>query len=622
MTLLLSVVPAARWVWTAEPPQAAGISELPIDDYDRDHWAFWPLRRPSPPDQAPRDWARNPIDLWIGARLREAQIAPLPEADRYTLLRRLKFDLIGLPPTPAEIERFCGDASPGAYERLVERLLASPGYGERWAQHWLDLARFAETDGFEHDKVRPDAWRYRQWVIDALNDAMPYDRFVELQLTGDLKSEDRHAVATMFCVAGPDMPDINEQDLRRHDKLNEITGTVGSVLLGLTMQCAQCHDHKYDPISQADFYRLRAVFEAAVPPLRRDRPLLQLARQPAPVSPFLYARGELSNRGPRVAAQPPRVLCGEATRAKFADQSPREAFAEWLFAEGTPLTARVIANRIWQYHFGRSLCGNPSDLGVIADPPSHPELLDWMACELRDHGWDLKHLHRLIVLSSTYRQLGDVDPREPQRLVALQRARRLDTDNELYSRYPRRRLSGELIRDALLAVSGQLDRRYGGSSVMPPLPPELVSTLLKGQWKTSPDRRDHVRRSIYTFARRNLRYPVFDVFDRPDAGASCALRAQSTTALQALQMLNSELSVMAARRLATRLLRAEGSAAVAADDGPQILKRLVLRLLGRPASQQELADLQSHWATAGSSEEALATLTLALLNTSEFVYVD
>ncbi len=598
----------------------AEIDEEPITDYDRDHWSFLPILRPALPDVKLTGWPQADVDFFILGRLEAEGLRPAPPARRSTLLRRLKFDLLGLPPTPEEVTRFEQDDSPDAYARLVDRFLASPAYGERWAQYWLDLARFAETDGFEHDKVRKNAWQYRQWVIDALNADLPYDQFIRLQLAGDFTGREEDAIATMFCLAGPDMPDINEQDLRRHDKLNEITSTVGAALLGLQMHCAQCHDHKYDPISQADFYRLRSIFEAAVPEMRRDRPVAMLSAQPAAVAPWLFHRGELHGQGPAVSPRPPRIASTAVAWSGFDTSQPRQALADWLFAPENPLTARVMAHRVWQHHFGRSLCENPSDFGLIAEGPSHPELLDWLATEFRRGGWSIKHLHRTILLSATYQQASHVDSAKGDAFAAWQRTLEEDSENELYSRFPRKRLEGEIIRDALLAVSGQLNREYGGPSVMPPLPPEMLSTLLKGQWQASGQPAEHGRRSIYVFARRNLRYPIFDVFDRPDAGASCPRRDRSTTALQSLEMLNGELAFQSARHLRDRLWRERSTRHLS---HAELIERLFLITLSRhpvPEESQRFTELLN--APSRDARENLLTACLALLNASEFIYVD
>lgn len=618
---LLMLLLACGWQYCVCSPGLA--DEIPLEDYDREHWAFVPLAKVIPAKVVNSTWPAGPIDTFILRRLEKKGLEPAPTASRAVLLRRLKFDLLGLPPTPSELQDFLSDQHPAAYERLVDRLLSSPAYGERWAQHWLDLARFAETDGFEHDKVREGAWQYRQWVIDALNRGIGYDEFIRAQLAGDLSEDPAASIATMFLLAGPDMPDINEQDLRRHDKMNEMTGTLGAVLLGMQMQCAQCHDHKYDPISQADFFRLRGIFEAAVPKLKSNRHVLQLAAQPQAISPYLYHRGEMDSRGAAVQPKPPRVACGVDFHQRFGEQDPRSEFVAWLFQPQNPLVARVIANRIWQHHFGKSLCDNPNDFGVITAEPSHPELLDWMAWEMIEHDWSIKRLHRQILLSATYRQASFAEAGNEQASIHFALALERDPDNRWYSRFPRKRLQGELIRDALLAISGQFDRRYGGPSVRPPLPPELTSTLLKGQWKTSDSAADHHRRSVYIFARRNLRYPIFEVFDRPDAGATCAMRGQSTTAIQSLQMLNSQLTLTAAEHLSRTLI-----AELADNIQPQrsqltgLVENLVQRVYGSSATKRELVELVDMLSGHEDLEAQLKVICVAMLNTSEFIYID
>ncbi len=601
---------------TAEPER--DFVEPPIVESDRQHWAFEPISRPDLPSVQRTSWPMTGVDFFILSELEANNLGPARQADKATLLRRLKFDLHGLPPSAEELSQFENDLAADAYERLVDRLLSSPAYGERWAQYWLDLARYAETDGFEHDKVRRQAWKYRDWVIHALNVDLAYDRFVHQQLVGSEGKDPKAEIATMFCLAGPDMPDINEQDLRRHDKLNEITSTVGAVFLGLQLHCAQCHDHKYDPLSQADFYRLRAVFEPSIPQMKRDQPVHFLVRQSSSAPARFYHRGELKQPGAVVLPGVPRVAVPAGQSFECDPQSPRLGLVDWLFSDSNPLTARVIANRLWQYHFGRSLCENPSDFGVVAGGPTHPQLLDWLATELRRERWSLKRLHRTILLSATYRQAsrgdGDGDIQWTQR---VQR----DATNELYSRFPRQRLQGEVLRDALLAVSGQLNRQIGGESVRPPLPQELLETLLKGQWTSNDNPADQSRRSIYVFARRNLRYPIFDAFDRPDGGASCARRDRSTTAIQSLQMLNSDLSLSAAKGLRDRLL------ASLETESPLQIQRLVeslfVRALARRpsgAEQTRFGDLLT--AENDMLEENLLTACLALLNTNEFLYID
>jgi len=630
--------------------------EAPITNEDRKHWSFQPLTRPAVPKVSESMWIENEIDGFILANLEAKEIAPQRQADRVTLIRRLSFDLVGLPPTPAEVDAFMADGSVDAHERLVDRLLASPHYGESWAQPWLDLARFAETDGFEHDHVRKDAWKYRDWVIDALNSDMPYNRFVSLQLAGDVFGD--QSIATAFCLSGPDMPDINSQEERRHNVLNDLTSTVGSALLGLQIGCAQCHDHKYDPISQADFYRLRAVFEPAVA-VERNESLNVLREQTgAPWTSHLMIRGDWRRPGPEVFPDVPRIA--SLSTARFpASSSParteptsgrRTALARWLTQPDNRLASRVITNRIWQHHFGEGISRTPSDFGTAGDNPSHPDLLDWLATELVRGDWRLKHLHRIIVNSATYRQASrpagshcrsTLDRSRDKDLACWTKSVERDPSNLGLSHFPRRRLSGEAIRDAMIAASGSLNSSSGGPGVMPPLPPELVKTLLKDQWQVNPNEAEHYRRSIYVFARRNLRYPIFDAFDRPDANASCPRRSRSTTAPQSLLLLNSEFSLDAARRLAGAVLAEHGNLTdVAIIDAVrrafcrEPCQREVAVIRGFINEQAELLRGESrrtkHLALpipcpAGiepTQAAALTDLCLALFNANEFLYLD
>ncbi|MDP7017894.1 MAG: DUF1549 and DUF1553 domain-containing protein [Pirellulaceae bacterium] len=622
---------------------AADLKEAAIADADREHWAYLPLRRPALPQLDDAAWARQPIDLFVLDGMRARQLTPASEASPADLLRRVYFDLIGLPPSRAAVLSFQRDHRPGAYERVVDRLLASPEYGRRWAQHWLDLARFAETDGFEHDKVRPNAWRYRDWVVDALNDDLPYNQFVQQQLAGDELHADspRTHVATGFCLSGPDMPDINSQVERRHTLLNELTSTVGSVFLGLQFGCAQCHDHKYDPISQADFYRLRAFFEPAVFVKKNVSVSLLKTSGGAAAASHLMIRGDWRRPGPRLEPAFPRIA--NAWRAKpelepSVSRGRRASLARWLTRRDHPLTLRVAANRLWQFHFGAGLSETPSDFGVMGYEPVHGELLDYVATELVASEWSLKRLHRMLVTSATYRQASRPRLDAGSSAIAAWRRRvERDPSNEWLTRFPPRRLSGEEIRDAMLACSGALLHRSGGPSVRPPLPPELLRQLLRNQWNVSEDVADHHRRSIYVFARRNLRYPIFDAFDRPDANASCSRRARSTTAPQSLFLLNSELTAQLAEQLAGEVsrqgelrdwvdeicLRAWGRAI--ADGERDVLLQFLesqrgqLRESGRGAS--ELRRLKPvHGGVDPYLGAALVDLCIGAFNSNEFVY--
>lgn len=665
-------------------------------------------------------------------------LAPLPPADRRTLIRRVTFDLTGLPPTPAEIVRFVSDAAPDAFDQLFDRLLASSAYGERWAQHWLDLVRFAETDGFEHDLERPNAWRYRDWVIAALNADLPYDEFVRLQLAGDeLRPDDAGAaIATGFLLCGPDMPDINLLEERRHNFLNDMTGTVGSVLLGLQVGCAQCHDHKFDPVSQLDFYRMRAFFDPADifkdhplprPPtvedpaataaaarlkeltaaiqqfeesgrkrLRAENPDLQPTRDDilkaltadekqehesaaaeieklkksykppdvpqgrtvlerlAELKPSrLMVRGDFRREGPevlpaylRIANRDGLPVAGPAPNA--ATTRRRMQLAEWVTRRDNPLATRVIVNRLWQHHFGRGLVETSSDFGKMGSEPTHPELLDWLATELPRQGWSLKRIHKLILSSAVYLQASkpsspDWPAEEQARALAnWKKARQIDPDNRLLARMTRQRLEGEAIRDAMLAAAERISPRREGPGVRPPLPAEVSATLLNAkQWIVSPDEEDHRRRSIYLFVRRNLRYPLFEAFDRPDTNASCPRRNHSTIAPQALILLNSEFSLAAARDLTGYLISQVG------DDAGKQIDLVYQRTLGRPPAVDEqvvalrfLAEEATKLKDTGRAVSELAVpralpegfdpyvaaaltdFCLALFNLNEFVYVD
>lgn len=554
--------------------------ERPITAKDKEHWAFKPL---SNAEFGVRnaEWQKASRELDALAKTESKS------ADAAALIRRITFDLTGLPPTIEETRAFQDSEirNPhSAFEALVDKLLASPRYGEHWAQWWLDLARFAETDGFEYDAERNRAWQYRDWVIDALNRDMPFDEFVQKQIAGDLMGDE---TATGFLFAAPDMPDLNNQDERRHVLLNDITTAVGSVGLGLTVGCAQCHDHAYDPISQADFYRLRAFFDNTVLPKERKPlgPFVRMFTEGVPAS-TVFVRGDFKRPGPQITPAFPRV---------FGDTPPnadRLTLAKWLASKDNALFLRATANRLWQQHFGRPLAAIPGDLGHQGEAPTNPALLDWLAAELPRQNWSLKQLHKVIVMSNYYQQAAA----------------------------PRKRLTGEMLRDAMLSVSGQLNLKTGGPGVKLPLPKEISSTLIKSQAEATKDASEHTRRSIYAFARRNLRHPLFEMFDRPDAQISCARRNESTTAPQALMLLNSEFTHAIAAKTAADLTAQHGS------DAPALITAATLRCLSREPSKTELEAgqkfLQRQTALAPGFRDAFADYCLALLNSNEFVYVD
>jgi hypothetical protein len=614
--------------------------ELPLTEEDRDHWAFKPLHKPEPPVVQHDALVRNEIDRFILAKL-EAQGQMLsPAADPATLIRRATYDLIGLPPTPQEVHDFvratrayeegkmkeASSLTREPYEVLVEQLLNSPLYGEKSAQSWLDLARFAESDGFEHDLERRQAWQYRDWVIQSLNNDLPYDDFVSLQLAGDEISP-QQAAATGFLLSGPDMPDTNFQDERRHLLLNDVTSTVGSAFLGLTLGCAQCHDHPYDPVSQADFYRLRAFFDN-MPPLKKDqqigRILVEVGRTPR--TSKVCIRGDYQKPGPTVQpaflriSNPAEI---EVTAAPVASSSGRRtALARWMTQPSNGLFLRTSVNRLWQHHFGgRPLAATPGDLGRQGAAPSHVELIDWLATELPLRRWSLKSMHKLIMLSATYRQAGRVGDRPISTLKSFDQflADEKDPSNTLLSHFPRHRLTGEELRDAMLFVSGRLNFKASGPSVKWPLPTEIINgpSRKKNELRAYDPEQD--RRSIYGFAQRNQRFPMFDLFDRPDALLSCSRRNESTTATQALTLFNSEFSYGVARSLAMEVMK-EGS------DAETIVNGVTLRCCGRTPEAEELAlgraFLEKQTALTPTLEEAVTDYCLALLNSSAFCYVD
>jgi hypothetical protein len=577
LTVGMAVLPSG-WATSAKR------LEPELKKEDREHWAFQPVKRYDPPVVENVAQVRNGIDSFILAQLEQSGLTLQPAADRRTLIRRLSFDLRGLPPSIEEVDAFIADHSDRAYSDLIDRFLASPAYGERWGQHWLDVVRFAESDGFEHDFVRKEAWRYRDWVIRSLNDDMPYDQFLAMQIAADelYPGSDDKKIATGFLVAGPDMPDINLPEERAHTVLNEMTSTTGLVFMGLTLGCAQCHDHKSDPVSQADFYRLRAVFANMDFPEKNKQLNHTFIESDASAPPsYFMERGDF--RRPSVEVAPAFVRVVNLKEAKISGNAEgkattgrRKALAEWLTDAAHPLTSRVIVNRLWQHHFGKPIVGTPNDFGILGDRPSHPELLDWLASEIVARNWSLKEMHRLMLLSSTYRQSSRQTDSSWERVI------RVDPQNRLFSRMGRKRMEGEAIRDAMLTFSGQLNPKMGGPSVHPPLPPEVAITLLKKQWEVSEDESDHYRRSIYLFTRRNLRFPIFDVFDRPDANASCGRRNVSTTAPQSLTLLNSEFSLQSAQRTAGSILESG-----AAEYGDWV-KLCYQRLFSRPESSEEL----------------------------------
>ncbi len=624
-----------------------------------DHWSAKPRSKPVVPTlNSP--WVRNPIDAFVLARLNKTGLKPAADAEATTLIRRVTFDLTGLPPTPDEIDAFLRDtrAKPqAAYEALVDRLLASPRYGERWGRHWLDVVRYAESEGFEYDRFRPGAWRYRDYVIGAFNDDLPFDRFLLEQIAGDEISQDHtKLVAAGFHRLGPVRRNAGNAlvAFSRNEVLTEMTDAVGATFLGLTMGCARCHDHRFDDITQKDYYRLQAYFAAleehdlvladiktrnqwqvatdkvteqikflqrklegktnakleqqiADLRLRMPAPLptISTVKNGTPTPIHLLKRGDADRKGVPVQPRPLSMLvAADAPELPFDVEKPRTKLAAWLNDPDHPLVPRVWVNRVWQYHFGAGIVATPNDLGVNGSPPSHPELLDWLADEFVANGRRVKPLHRMILLSSTYRQASAA--------VDAAKTTKLDPDNRLLSHFSRRRLSAEEIRDAMLAISGQLNLKAGGPSVMLPVDADLVNLLYDPlAWVVTSDVKEHARRSVYLAVKRNLQLPFGRVFDQPDAAISCARRESSTHALQALELLNGKLANEQAEALAERLRQECG------DDHAKQVERAFRLSAGRAPTMREREVALEFLRT-----QPLREFALAMFNLNAFLYVD
>lgn len=635
---------------------------------ERSHWALQPRLQPGLPLPASGQdtaWLANPVDAFIMTRLRQAGLGPSPQADRRTLARRLHFNLLGLPPSPEVIEAIVNDPAPDAYERLVDRLLANPHYGEAWGQHWLDVVRYAESEGFEYDRHRAGAWRFRDYVVRSLNADKPFDRFVLEQIAGDELPADPNdgedtKVAAGFHRLGPVRRNAGNTDVAfsRNEVLTEMTDAVGAAFLGLTVGCARCHDHMFDAIRQRDYYRLQAflaatqehdiqigdpeavkrwnaendAIQAEITRLKellddadgdeREKLTYQLKaarkRVPTPLPTISSVANDASKRTPihvleRGQSDKPKEVVGPRVLGVFltssaseypADvESPKAHLAKWLIEPNHPLTPRVYANRLWHYQFGLGIVATPNDFGVNGATPSHPQLLDYLANELVAGDWSTKRIQRLIVTSSTYRQASE---------NADSNSDSLDPDNRLLSHFARRRLSAEELRDSLLAVSGRLNANFGGQSVMPPVKQELVDLLYDpAQWQVTPNPREHDRRSVYLVAKRNLRLPFMEVFDQPDSLISCARRQSSTHAPQALEMLNGELVSDLAAAFAQRL-KAE-----AGENHARQIDRAYRLVAGRSPTEQE-----QKLALAFLKKQPLEEFALAMFNLNAFLYVD
>jgi hypothetical protein len=608
------------------------------------HWAFKPVQIPEPPKVMNGQWPRNPVDRFVLAALEEKEIVPSPEAEPHLLIRRLYLDLTGLLPSPEELSVAMADlaeSSRAGYERLVDRLLASPHFGERWGRHWLDLARYADTDGYEVDGDRPNAWRWRDWVIQAINDDMPFDQFTLEQLAGDLLPDagfsQRLATAFHRQTLTNKEGGIDQEEYRMYAVMDRVN-TTATVWLGLTMACAQCHDHPYDPVTQREFFQWVAFFNNAdeahlrLPGEGEDEyqeekaahqealealgamlknagetaqaelaTQIQDLEKKAPKDPaikldvlvereearptYLWDRGDFLRPIKEAMIEPGalEVLQEFQPRNERAD---RLDLAGWLVDPNNPLAPRVAVNQIWLHLFGEGLVRTPDDFGSSGELPSHPELLDWLAAEFVRLGWSRKQLIKLIAGSATYRQSSRHRPELVQ----------IDPENRLLHRQNRFRVSAETVRDLYLGAAGLLSRKIGGPSVFPPFPQDLTKIDFRSDmvWITS-EGEDRYRRGMYTFFKRTLPHPNLTMFDCPDASATTVQRRHSNTPLQALATLNNEVFVEAAQALAARILKV----------GPgQRFHHAFQVCLGRPPSKSEEVQLGRLWEESRSWYEA------------------
>jgi Protein of unknown function (DUF1553)/Protein of unknown function (DUF1549)/Planctomycete cytochrome C len=683
-----------QWVQLGTPdPRTGEVQDSTSKVQSSNHWAFKPLRASSPPAVRNPRWPQTSVDSFILARLESAGLQPALAAEKRALLRRATFDLIGLPPTLAELKDFLHDRTSGAFGRVVERLLASPRYGERWGRHWLDVARYADTAGDTSDFPIPQAWRYRNWVIDAFNRDLPYDQFLREQLAGDLLPADSQArrnnqtIATGFLVTARRFS-VGEP-ASKHLTIEDTLDTTSRAVLGLSLSCARCHDHKYDPISMEDYYSLYGIFDSTryphpgsepeprpsgfVPLIPRgeydalvlsheqkvrenDAEIARIEKQmnalqaegfktgdlqkefdaawsrrdalaeSAPKVEMAYAasdglitnaqvqlRGEpLHAQGPAMTRRFLKLFGGRALPAGCTN-SGRLELARWLTEDARDLTARVMVNRIWQHHFGRGLVATPSDFGTRGEPPSHPELLDWLAARFIDSGWSIKAMHRLIVFSAAYQQSS---------VAENPRAEELDPKNALLWRFNRQRLDAEQIRDALLFVSGMMDLEPGESH---PFPPEDSWKFTQHFPFTANYHTD--KRSVYLMRQRIVRQPLLALFDGADPSVSTATRPDTTTPLQALFAMNDKFIHAQAGAFAARLLAAPGCDREHVDLACQLA-------FGRPARPDEirealeyLARAETQLASPDSSSDARrlaawSSYARVLMGSNEFNFID
>jgi hypothetical protein len=697
-----------------------------VTEESKNYWAYRPVKAREVPFQRERpanvsaSWIRNPIDAYLLARMQTKGLSPNPAADRVTLIRRATYDLIGLPPTPEQVDAFVNDRSPDAYEKLIDKLLESPQYGEKWGRHWLDLVRFAETNGYERDGPKPYAWRYRDYVIKSFNQDKPFDQFVKEQLAGDeMPGNNPDAIiATGYYRLGLYDDEPADPLLARFDELDDIVTTTSQGLLGTTMNCVRCHAHKRDPIPHADYYRFLSFFvdvprydnnqdprsattisdvtspearaeyetelkkreirkadlkmameqlenevikrmsaedqrasEGAERPqvlrklkgffkddeekqysaMKKERLALEKIPDPpnrqlalsvnhCPITPpetFILTRGLPRSPAAKVTPGFPTVLGAPDPQLPKLEKGARSsgrrtALANWITSKDNPLTARVFVNRLWQHHFGRGIVPTPNDFGLLGEPPTHPELLDWLAEDFVKGGWRVKRMHKLLMLSSAYQMSSKGD----------EKGLKVDPGNTLYWRFSMRRLSAEEVRDSFLAVSGKLNLKAGGPSVYPVIPRAvLAGQSVPGQGWGHSTPEEAARRSVYVYVKRSLLVPVLSQHDQADTDTSCPVRYTTTVPTQALGMLNGEFSNEQAVAFAERL-RKESPGDVAA----QVRRAIRLTTNRQPSDEEvnkDVAFVRNLQAKYGLTDgAAMRQYCLLALNTNEFIYLD
>ncbi len=675
-TALVSLVLLADAVCAGDSKELAKY-DARIKPADRTHWSYQPVKRPALPLVRNAGWVRNPIDAFVLAKLEKKGWTPAAPAEPSAWLRRVHLDVTGLPPTIAEQDAFLKNPSPEAKDAVVKDLLNRPTYGERWARHWLDVVRYAETAGYERDAVKPSVWRYRDYVIKSFNDDKPYDRFLMEQLAGD-ELPDANAesqIATGFNRLAPwdDEPADPKED--RFDQLDDIVNATSLVFMGTTLACARCHDHKFEALTMHDYYRMVAIFDPLDRPrngrLELDYPLgtrdeierykererqigalfkevpkgkpappeLQtkiielrmktpdlprgyFMREPSPKAPdtHLLIRGKATRPGPKVAPGMPAVLVAKQPDfpAPGKDTSLRRlTFAKWLASPEHPLTARVMINRIWHYHFGEGIVRSPNDFGVMGQAPTHPELLDWLASEFssprpsggvgsgvkgRPQPWSIKHLHYLILTSNTYRMSKTWNKDYAK----------ADPENTLLWRFPYKRLEVEAIRDSALFVSSQLNPKMFGPSMYPEVPNEALegNSAPDKIWKPF-DEKEASRRTVYAHIKRSFVVPFLETLDLCDTTRPNDKRLTTTVAPQALTLFNGAFINRQAKHLAERLRKEAG-------DDPDVQIARVYRLaLCRPPTEAELVVMRDFL-----RRQSLEQMCRVMLNLNEFAYAD